>query len=672
MNIAIVSTSALIVLSLFFSPAAYSQSPSLPQIGAQVFIEPGQTSADIDKWFRILNESGMKVCRIRMFEIHMHRADGTWDFSLYDQAFRSAEKYGVNVFATLFPADSKNSVGGEKFPESQQHLDNIAQYIKVIVSHFRQFKALYAWVLQNEPGTGGNMPDNDFTRMKFNVWKNSQPVPVYKSKGYLTETFETKRFVRDYETWFLNWIASEVRKYDPGRQLHVNNHQIFDNVAEYDFPAWRKFLTTLGASAHPSWHFGYFSRRQYTMALSANCDIIKSGAGNIPFWITELQGGNNTYSGNNPICPTKEEITQWLWTGMVSGAKGVIFWCLNPRASVDEAGEWAMITFQDEPSDRLIAASEVIKTLNKQPDLFSGISNDLTGIHILYSRESLWAESRSQMKGEKIEGRSAGAVMKSALAYYETLCENGVGCNFSEMNEFDWEKDNYEGNTIILAHQISIPSRYWEKLENYVNKGGKLIVSGLTGFFDENMHNVMKTGFPLEELFGGNIKEIKHVGDLFEVRLDHPDLLLPAHLWRSTIKISTAETMGSFEGEPIASRHRFGRGEVVWIPSMIGLGARKDNNSGLSDLLIGEASGSISLLPVRFKNHEKGMFMKTTRSGKSFITVVVNKTTERKDIQVEASDKLKPSLLFSDKSGKISDLNLISIYPEETLVIKWE
>ena len=72
-----------------------SQSNSLPMIGAQVFIEPGQTKEDIDTWFRILDNAGMKVCRIRIFETHMHRADGSWDYSLYDEAFRAAEKYEI-------------------------------------------------------------------------------------------------------------------------------------------------------------------------------------------------------------------------------------------------------------------------------------------------------------------------------------------------------------------------------------------------------------------------------------------------------------------------------------------------------------------------------------------------------------------------------------------------
>jgi hypothetical protein len=47
-----------------------------PFIGAQVFIEPGQTKEEIDKWFRVLRDNSFTVCRIRMFESYMKKADG--------------------------------------------------------------------------------------------------------------------------------------------------------------------------------------------------------------------------------------------------------------------------------------------------------------------------------------------------------------------------------------------------------------------------------------------------------------------------------------------------------------------------------------------------------------------------------------------------------------------
>jgi len=67
------------------------------EIGAQVFIEPGQSIADIDSWFRLLHDNNMTICHISMFESYMHRPDGSWDFSMFDKAFVAAEKYNMSI-----------------------------------------------------------------------------------------------------------------------------------------------------------------------------------------------------------------------------------------------------------------------------------------------------------------------------------------------------------------------------------------------------------------------------------------------------------------------------------------------------------------------------------------------------------------------------------------------
>ncbi|MDP4290310.1 MAG: beta-galactosidase trimerization domain-containing protein, partial [Bacteroidota bacterium] len=638
---------------------------------AEVFIEPGQTPQEIDTWFKRLKESHMTVTRIRMFENYMHKADGSWDFSLFDQAYKAAEKYGIRIYGNLFPATSFTDVGGFKFPRDEAHLKSIADYIKNMVTHFKQFKSCYGWVPINEPGSG-HYPEQDFSRKKFDEWKTQQPVAEYTSNGYQHLDFSDERFLLDYNTWFLKWLTDEIHKYDPGCPIHVNNHAIFQNVAEYNFPEWRKFLTSLGGSAHASWHFGYFNRSQYALAMSANSEILRSGAGNIPWLMTEMQGGNNTYSGNAAMCPTKEEISQWLWTTIGTGSKGAIFWCLNPRASGFEAGEWAMLNFQNEPSDRLKAASNVASVIQDHADLFAKAKEVESGINIVYIRESMWVESKLKAAGEKYEGRDAGGVMKSALGYFEALSEMGVQANLKEIDEFDFSKEDYAGTTIILAHQISIPSRYWGKLKDFVSKGGKLIVDGLTAYYDENALCVMKTGFPLEELFGGNIREFKLISNLFDLKVE--DLTLPAHLWRGNIKTNTALPLGSSEGETITSRNKFGKGEVLWIPSLLGLGSRiQKDYVMLSKLLRIEVKDNLNASPFLFNALQRGMLMKTLKSGNAYITILINKSTVKQPVllNIKPGLNLKSSILYANKQGKVSG-NTVNISPEETMVVQWK
>ena len=665
-----------IALLLIFSFAKFSAAQKsmsdVPVFGAQIFIEPGQTPEDIDTWFRLLKENGMKTTRIRMFESYMHKADGTWDFSLFDLAFKSADKYGIQIYCTIFPYTEKTDIGGFKFPRDEAHLQSIALFIEKLVTHFSQYKSMYGWVLINEPGVSGNIPFTEFTKAKYQEWLKKNPQSEFVENGYpILVELSDQRFLLDYNTWFLNWIATEIKKWDTKHVLHVNNHAMFQNCAEYNFPEWRKFLTTLGGSAHASWHFGYFKREQYAMAMSANSEIVRSGAGELPWIMTEIQGGNNTYSGMAPFCPTKNEIAQWMWITIATQGKGGIFWSLNPRSSGIEAGEWAMLDFQDQPSDRLKAASEVSKVIDSNSELFANAREVESGINILYVRQSLWAEKKMASPSvQNYEGRLVGGVMKSALGYFETLSELGINCSLKEFGEFDFKKDDYSGSTIILAHQISIPSEYALKLEVFVSKGGKLIVDGLTGFFDDNLHNTMKTGFPFAKLLGGNISEFKAVDNLFDVKID--EFTLPAHLWRGFIRNTSRKVISTVDGEPVATRNQFGKGETLWIPSLLGLGARLGGNEQLALFLAQELKPNFNNAPYSFTSQQKGMLMKTLWSGSALITVVVNKSADLRRVDLKINDKSKkPVILFADKKGTVSG-QTISISPEETVVIEWK
>ena len=59
-----------------------AQQCDVPQIGAQVFVEPGQTPEDIDGFFRLLHDNGMKVARIRMFGCLLYTSPSPRDRSL--------------------------------------------------------------------------------------------------------------------------------------------------------------------------------------------------------------------------------------------------------------------------------------------------------------------------------------------------------------------------------------------------------------------------------------------------------------------------------------------------------------------------------------------------------------------------------------------------------------
>ena len=120
-------------MTLFFLLCVKTQGESItkgskPFIGAQIFIEPGQSESQLDNCFNLMKKSKMEVCRIRMFELYMKDQEGKWDFSLFDRAFHLAEKYGIKVYATLFPKtdfSDKGASGKCSFIKESQKQENL-------------------------------------------------------------------------------------------------------------------------------------------------------------------------------------------------------------------------------------------------------------------------------------------------------------------------------------------------------------------------------------------------------------------------------------------------------------------------------------------------------------------------------------------------------------------
>lgn len=633
-----------------------------PFFGAQVFIEPGQTQPLIESWFKTLRDNGMTYCRIRMFESYMLQSDGTWDFTLFDYAFHAADKYGIRVYATLFPATAKTDIGGWKFPENEEQKQSFSRYIQAIVSHYRTFPALHGWVLINEPGMNGVFPQSDFISQQRREWDRKNPPRDFKENGYpILMTTANRAFLKDLNTSFLNWIADEILKYDTAHDMHVNPAGIFLNYPEYDLPAWRKFLTSLGGSAHAAWHFSAFTRQQYALAMLATAEIIRSGAGDLPWFMTELQGGNNTYSGMQAMCPTPEEIEQWLWIILGCEGKGSIFWMLNPRSSGIESGEWAMIDFQGNPSERLKAVQKTAKAVKENKELLSHLKIISSGIDVVYLKEAAWAEELMTKSHDVYTGRQHGAAFKSAAACFKALTERGLNVGLKELQEYDFTQEDYTEKSIIISHQICFPSQYRERLETFVQKGGTLFIDGLTAFFDEDLHNTMNTGFTLQNLLGGNISEFILKENLFT--LQHNEHQLPVHAWLGTI-YTPDQSASAFVHE-----NKYGKGKVIWFPSPVGLGAWVSKEyRPLSDFLI-------SLLPlspdaIMFEKHHGNMLMRTLKSGNETILICINKSTQPETIRLKNALISNKSKVVYKSSDASFDTKQITINPEGIIVIK--
>lgn len=652
-------------------------------IGAEIMDDPAATPERVDHWFQVLAEYQMPLARvfIPMDESALSRMD--WFFA-------AAERHHVGISATL---------GG--WPS-----EDAANWIRSVVERYQNSPALDSWILVNEPGQTPEADPQAWGR--FGNWLEQkyktvddlnraweQHYPDFAAVGYDDALFFGKIFIqpipfldwytfwRGHLTWRLNWIADQIRRVDPLHPTHVNPHALISNLAalSIDLPAWRGFLDTYGASCHPSWHFTLLERDQYALGVAYVCDLIRGAAAGKPFWVTELQGGNNTNSGGRPLYPFPEDIAQWLWTSFGSGAERVIFWLLNNRSFGVESGEWSLLDFQQQPSERLETARKVACTIHENAGFFQGAQPVETPITILLSLETMTLQERfektqpinSTERGVpiRLEGRGRNAHLLAALAYYEVFHQMGIPVQIKHMHDFDWASSGPAPRLAILPNLAALTAEQAKDITRFVQNGNTALMTGLTGAWDaENRFWTLAGRFPLEDLLGATLREIRTMEPGTCVQLQNPELDLPVHLWVGEIRNTSAQPIGSQQGWLTAVRKQAGKGEVIWIPSLVDLGAWLGDNQPLAKFISGVAAPFTRDLPFQFVARQPGCVLRVLQNGPDFVTVITNGTLQQKNLNLRFPTGMQPVLLWAEDST-LNAQGELQLAPRGTLVALW-
>ena len=684
------------LFSFAFLLPAQSQRPLL---GAQVWIEPGQSPAEIDGWFRQLAEEHMPVARIFVMWSYLETARGQWDYTLYDSVFRAAEKHHVKIVATLTPSGPPPFLGGNGnqgggYPPTRDARGQAATYIANIVDRYKSSPALDTWLLVNEPGIAPAM--DPAALEEFRTWLPQHYPSIHTlnlSWGSAYESFaaadpkpptgqfasENQQidwldFWRAYQTEQLAWIAQQVRQHDPdpAHGIHVNPHALISNLAGLsdDLPSWRPFLDTLGCSIHPAWHFGLLSRDQFALGVSYINDLVQGAVEPKPHWVTELQGGNNIYSSTRPMDPTPDDIAQWVWTSVGAGADRVIFWLLNARRQGTESAEWSLLDFQQRPSQRLETAADIAKIIDAHADFFAGAHPVESQITVILSPDTMTLEAR--YNDQDFPGRDRNAHLLELLGFYQALSQIGPPPHVKHIDDYDWRARSALPRIAILPDIRAITDSQVSNLEAFTANGNTLLITALTGFYDPHAKAWPLAGFPLARVTGGDLKEVHFIADKLSIPLTARSVTLPSHLWLGSIDNHSATILGSKDGEVIATERKTENGGgVIWIPSPVGMGAWLGDSRPLAAYLQNELAPATKSQVFRFSEPKKGCLIRVLKNQNTYVSVVTNGTDGALTCEVLHPTALHPTKLWGTEPVDSKSVATYALGPRGTAVTEW-
>jgi len=311
----------------------------------------------------------------------------------------------------------------------------------------------------------------------------------------------------------------------------------------------------------------------------------------------------------------------------------------------------------------------VARTIDSNAQLFDAAKPVESPVTLIVSMESMSLNDVRVASTAPAHERNAH--LHCLMGHYRALNELGVNTRIKHMHDFDWRAKSSRPQLVVLPHVLAMTREDAANVEAFVRNGNTVLATGLTGFYEpEGKFWPMEKDFPLERVFGARPRDVSSIGEKASVELLAPQLRLPSNTWVTEIVNRGAQVIGREEDRTTAVRYRLGQGEVIWIPSPVGVAALHGDDRPLAQFLQTVVAPFASQIPFRFAGHQQGMLLRTMKSGNSYVTMVANTSHEARSIRLQTPLGLTARSIWG-KAGSLAG-GEIQVPARETVVLQWQ
>lgn len=351
-------------------------------------------------------------------------------------------------------------------------------------------------------------------------------------------------------------------------------------------------------SIHLAWHFeevGFEVARPIYMQAQLAADWAKG------VWTAtwESTGGPQYFSGGKaPFVPEVRNelpgftvdagvITQLLLSQIAGGFKGFGLWTWNPRTAGWEAGEFALVDRNGEPTARAVRAGAIARAARRwRRELWQAHKEPLVGVFVDWENEALWAAM-------SVQGRDffKNVPIRARIGVSRALINANVPWEYvTRRNLLDGLGPRYP--VLYLPAILCIASELWPVLERYVAEGGRLVLDLPGAYYDEYARAFPTgPGTPFERIFGAVLREFGYSRPInIRYAINGLDL---AEGFIADIRPTTARVVARYDHghSPAITENRLGNGTAVLLGCQAALDCWKPGNTAMERFLVRQALG---------------------------------------------------------------------------------
>jgi beta-galactosidase len=503
--------------------------------------------------------------------------------------------------------------GATFYPGSRQHYSPCsptyrrlaATLVGRLADRYKKHPALAAWHINNEYGNHVAECHGPDATIAFRTWLQRR----YGTLEALNSAWGTAFWSQWYSTW--NEILTPRRTptfANPTQQLDYKRF-MSDAVLELfvmerdivraatpDVPVTTNYMGFHKPMNYRKWsvEMDFVSWDNYPDPLpgrggaaagAAGHDLVRSLKKDRPFLLMEQSISSVTWhAANGPKPPGVMRL--WSWQALARGSDGVLFFQWRASKAGAEKFLGGMVSHIPAEKSRTFADVKALGAELKKLAPISG-SRVRAQVAIAFDWEAWWAVELDS---------------KPAPIAYATWAQE-IHARFYAQNiavDFVHPAEELTGYRLVIAPALYLLSETAAaNLARFVEGGGHLLATYLSGIVDENEH-VIVGGYParLRALLGLWVEEwlVLGQGETDTIRYGKRGQPVVCTHWRDAIHTEGAEVLATFSkgimaGRPAITRHRFGRGVAYYLGT-------KPGKAALADLLgkIGRAAGVSAVL----------------------------------------------------------------------------
>lgn len=480
---------------------------------------------------------------------------------------------------------------------------------RMLAERFGDHPGLRGWHLHNEYGTLDFGPE---AARAFRVWLqrrygsleelNQQWSTAFWSQGYgdweeitppratqylhnPAQLIDFRRFSSDEMRAAMIEQREEIRAAGSTAPMTTNfmlptwNHlEQWGWAEELDVASLDHYLDTAGPDAEA--HVAYGS------------DLARSWSGGP--WVLMEQNAAGIALGDRTVVKSTQRMLRHSLGYIARGSQSSLFF--QWRASLGGAEQWhsALVPHAGGSTDRFEAVCELGSLLERiAPAVALPADGPLIAaeVGILWHADGWWALETPHLPSDAI------SYSEEVRATHRSFWRAGIPVDFVRPGA---DASRYRLLVVPCLYPLSDAQVIW--LEEYVDSGGELLVTFLSGISDPSLR-IAPGGYPgrLRELLGVRVEEMRPLAEGEEIALDTGAV---AEEWTELLEAPDAEVLaryahGELQGLPAVTRTARGAGHAVYLSARL----RQDSR----DAFLAGTAARLGIVPTLPGAAERGL-----------------------------------------------------------------